>query len=83
MNYKTIIALCGFGILFITGLLLIVGTLLKWKPLINPKEGQWLFSIQYMDRNFFGLPFVIIHNIVMGLILILISLSAFLMVFNK
>ncbi len=82
MNYGIIIALCGFGIIFIIGFLLIVGTLLKWKPLIDPKERQWLFSIQYMDRTFFGLPFVIIHNIVMGLILILISLSAFLMVLN-
>jgi hypothetical protein len=82
MNYKTIIALCGFGILFLIGLLLIVGSLLKWKPLVDSDERQWLFSTQYMDRKFFGLPYVIIHNIVIGLGLILISLAAVLKVLN-
>jgi len=72
-----------YSLLFITGLLVIIGTLLKWKPLIDPKGKQWLFAIQYTDRQFFGKPYVIIHNLIMGLILILTSLAAFLIVLNR
>lgn len=83
MNYKIIIAICGFGILFMRGLLLIIGTLLKWKPLIDPKERQWLFSTQYLDRQLGGKSWVIIHNIVMGLILILMGLAGLTVALNK
>jgi hypothetical protein len=83
MNYKIIIAACGFGALFIVGLLLIVGTLLKWKLLINPEERQWLFSIQYTDRKYMGKSWVIMHNFVIGLILISVSLIGLLIALNK
>ncbi len=83
MNYKIIIAICGFGLLLLSGLLLIVGTLLKWKPLIDPKERQWLFSIQYLDRQVGGKSWVIIHNFVMGLILILMGLAGLTVALDK
>ncbi len=73
MNYKIIIAVVGFSILLILGLFFVVGTLLKWKPLIDPNERQWLFATQYFDRKYFGISWVIIHNIIIGLGLILAS----------
>jgi len=83
MNYKIIIAISGFGILFLMGILLIIGTLLKWKPLIDPKVRQWLFSTQYVDKKYFGTTVVIFHNFLMGLILISVSLMGFLIALNK
>jgi hypothetical protein len=78
MNYKIIIGLIGFSILLIIGLLFIVGTLFKWKPLIDPNERQWLFFDQYVGRKYFGISWVIIHNIIIGLGLILASVSGLL-----
>ena len=75
MNYKIIIATCGFGVFFIIGLIHIVGTLLQWKSLIKFKERQWLFSVQYLDRKVFGKSVVIIGNLLRGLILISVSLA--------
>ena len=83
MNYKIIIAASGFGVIFIIGFLLIIGTLLKWKPLIDPKERQWLFSIQYLDRKYMGKSWVIMHNFLMGLILILTGFAGLLIAFHK
>jgi len=78
MNYKIIIAAVGFSVLLIIGLLFVVGTLFKWKPLIDPNERQWLFATQYFDRIYFGISWVIIHNIIIGLGLILASGSGLL-----
>jgi len=83
MNYKIIIATVGFVIIFIFGLLVIVGTIFKWKPLIDPTARQWLLSTQYVDRKYGGKSWVMIHNIVIGLILLLVGFSGLLMGLHK
>ena len=83
MNYKIVIAIFGFTVLLIAGLLLIIGTLIKWKPLIDPNERQWLFSTQYFDRKYFGLSWVIVHNMVIGLIFILTGLAGLLISIHR
>jgi hypothetical protein len=83
MNYKSIIAIVGFSILLIIGLLFIIGTLFKWKPLIDPNERQWLFSTQYFDRKYLGLSWVIVHNIIIGLGLILASVAGLIVALHK
>jgi hypothetical protein len=83
MNYKIIIAMVGFSILLIIGLLFIIGTFFKWKPLIDPNERQWLFYTQYFDRKYLGISGVIMHNIIIGLVLILASVAGLLIAVNK
>jgi hypothetical protein len=60
-----------------------MGTIFKWKPLIDPNERQWLFSGQYVDRKYFGKSWVIIHNIIIGLIFILIGFAGLLIGLHK
>jgi hypothetical protein len=83
MNYKIIIAMVGFAVIFSIGMLFIVGTILKWKPLINPDKRQWLFSTQYIDRNYLGISWVTIHNIIIGLLFILVGISGLIIGLHK
>ena len=82
MNVLAVIAIIGFGLFIVTGILIIIGTILGWKPLVDPKEDQWIFGLQYQIKNILGKPFVIILNLIIGLIFILISLPAFLRLAN-
>lgn len=65
------------------GFLVIIGIIFKWKPLIDPNEKTWLFSGQYLDMNYFGKSWVIIHNIIIGLIFILVGFSGLIIGLNK
>jgi hypothetical protein len=75
MHYISIIATVCFAVILIIGFLVIVGTIFKWKPLIDPAEKTWLFPGQYLDGNYFGKSWVVIHNIIIGLIFILVGLT--------
>ena len=67
MNYKILIATFGFSALLMLGLLIVVGTLLKWKPMVGPKEKQRSAML----------------NFIRGLILIVVSLIGLMSALHK
>lgn len=62
---------------FLLGILIIFGTLRRWKWLVEPPADNWIFGMFYplvFVKKQFGKTFIIYWNYFIGVFLILISL---------
>lgn len=62
---------------FLIGIILIFGTIKRWKWLVEPPAGNWIiwlvYSISFIDKRS-GKTFLIYCNYILGVFFILVSL---------
>lgn len=71
-----------FVIMTIIGAGLLIGTLLKWKPITRPNEDYWFGDSFAFISKFFGRRALVLTNILFGLFFLFVGVAGILAAYH-